>query len=99
MRLSVDCILLNLKAFKSAGTLGIKHLRISGLNGVTDQHFEELKLLLGVDNHKQLRTHKPRFYHGEQLYLSCDDDRAIDIEVCPRCPKVRLVYDSPSESR
>lgn len=98
VRLSVDCILLNLKAFKSAGTLGIKHLRISGLNGVTDQHFEELKLLLGVDNHKQLRTHKPRFYHGEQLYLSCDDDRAIDIEVCPRCQKVRLVYDCPSES-
>uniref|UniRef100_A0A5B6ZZ74 Putative F-box protein SKIP14 n=1 Tax=Davidia involucrata TaxID=16924 RepID=A0A5B6ZZ74_DAVIN len=98
VRLSVEGILCNLKALKSAGAPGIKHLRIGGLFGVTNKNFEELKFLLGADNHKQLSSYKPRFYHGGQSYLSWDDDRAIDIETCPICQKLRQVYDCPAES-
>ncbi|XP_057982786.1 F-box protein SKIP14 [Malania oleifera] len=98
VKLSVEGILFNLKALKFAGAPGIKHLRIGGIYGVTSTHFEELKFLLGVDNHMQPKYHKPRFYRGGHLYVSCDDDRAIDIETCPRCQKLRLVYDCPAES-
>lgn len=86
-----------LKDFKSTGTHGVKHLRIGGLYGVTERHFEELKLLLGTDSQMLQRSHKPHFYHRGNLYLSCDDDRAIDIEMCPRCQNLRLVYDCPAE--
>ncbi|XVE84104.1 hypothetical protein DITRI_Ditri16bG0142800 [Diplodiscus trichospermus] len=97
-RLSVEGILSNLRTFRSFGSPGIKHLRIGGRFGVTEQQFKELKFLLGVDNSMQLREQKPQFFRQGQLHLICDDDRAIDIEVCPRCQKLKLVYDCPSES-
>ncbi|KAL6969323.1 hypothetical protein U1Q18_029040 [Sarracenia purpurea var. burkii] len=95
-RLSIEGIVNNLKAFKFKSTPGIKHLRIGGLYGVTDEYFEELKLLLSADIHNQQNNHKPHFYHRGNMYLLCDDDRAIDIEICPRCQKLRLVYDCPA---
>ncbi|KAJ4959701.1 hypothetical protein NE237_019611 [Protea cynaroides] len=97
-RLSVQGIVSNLKVFKSSGAPGIKNLRIGGLYGVTNEHFEELKLLLGSENCQQPKSHNPRFYHSGHLSHSCDDDRAIDIEMCPRCQNLRLVYDCPADS-
>ncbi|XWS63804.1 hypothetical protein CRYUN_Cryun06bG0133400 [Craigia yunnanensis] len=96
-KLSIEGILNSLKALKSMGTQGVKHLRIGGLYGVTQKHFEELKFLLGMDNQIQQIVHKPHFYNRRNVYLSCEDDRAIDIEMCPRCLNMRLVYDCPAE--
>lgn len=98
IRVSVEGILFNLRVIKSAGISGIKHLRIDGISAVTDKQFEELKSLLDADNQvKQLIKNKPRFYYGRQSYLLCDDDRPIDVEVCPRCQKLSAVYDCPAE--
>ncbi|KAL4378548.1 hypothetical protein GQ457_02G020850 [Hibiscus cannabinus] len=97
-RLNVEGILFNLRAFKSAGFLGIKHLRIGGSFSVTEEQFKELKVLLGINNSIQSGDQKPHFFLQGQSYLMSDDDRAIDIEVCPRCQKLKLVYDCPSES-
>lgn len=95
-RLGIDNIVNSLKAIRSnKGAPGIKHLRIGGLYGVTDEHFEELKILLGADSIAQQNVHKPHLYN-RKLYLLCDDDNAIDIEICPKCQKLRLVYDCPS---
>lgn len=77
--------------------LGIKFLRIGGLYGVTREHFDELKSLLGTDDYQLKSHHKPHFFHRGNFYLPYDDDRAIDIEMCPRCEKFKLVYDCPSE--
>ncbi|KAE8654427.1 F-box protein SKIP14 [Hibiscus syriacus] len=96
-RLSIEGILNSLKALKSMGTQGVKHLRVGGLFGVTVNHFEELKFLLGIDNQIQQIVHKPLFYNWRTLYLSSEDDRAIDIEMCPRCQNVMLLYDCPAE--
>lgn len=97
-RLSVEGIIGNMRFFKSVGRPGIKYLRIGGILGVTSQHFEELKFLLGIQNQKQQqRAQKPRFYQAGQLSLSFDDERKIDIEICPRCQKVRQVYDCPAD--
>ncbi|KAK3013139.1 hypothetical protein RJ639_008562 [Escallonia herrerae] len=98
-RLSIDGILNCLKVFNADKVMpGIKHLRIGGLYGVTHEHFEELKVLLGADRHVQENNHKPHFFHRGNYYMLCDDDRCIDIELCPRCEKLRLVYDCPSET-
>ncbi|KAK6930880.1 F-box domain [Dillenia turbinata] len=96
-RLTIEGIVNSLKAFKTIAVSGIKHLRIAGLYGVTHKHFEELKLLLGVEDQMHQSVHKPHFYHSGHLYLPYDDDRAIDIEICPRCQNLRLVYDCPAE--
>ncbi|KAE8730153.1 Restriction endonuclease [Hibiscus syriacus] len=96
-KLSVDGILNSLKALKSMGSQGVKQLRIGSLYGVTRMHLEELKFLLDVDNQIQQVEFKPHFYSRRNVYLPCEDDRAIDIEMCPRCKNMRLVYYCPAE--
>ncbi|KAK7381016.1 hypothetical protein VNO78_33540 [Psophocarpus tetragonolobus] len=101
IRLTIEGILFNLRALKSSGKSGIKYLRIGGLAGVchvTDQQFEELKELLDASKYLQKGDQKPQFYSGEYSHVICGDDRAIDIDVCPRCKKLRPVYDCPAES-
>lgn len=93
-RLTIEGILNNLKSFNSIAETGIKHIRTGGFYGITLDHFEELKRLLGIEKH----DHNPRYYHLGNLYQQSDDDRAIDVEVCPRCQNLRLVYDCPAVS-
>ncbi|CAK7328223.1 unnamed protein product [Dovyalis caffra] len=98
VNLTIDGILFNLRALKSSGTLIIKRIRIGGLFGVTEKQFEELESLLGV-GHMHPRAKNLQFHRVGQLYPCCDDDdRAIDVERCPKCQKVKLVYDCPAES-
>ncbi|XP_058102159.1 F-box protein SKIP14-like [Magnolia sinica] len=98
-RLSIEGLVNNLKAFKSAGIGGIKCLQIGGLYGVTQKHFEELKFLLDADENKQPKAHKQRFYHTGNMSHLCDNEcQGIDIEMCPRCQNLRLVYDCPAET-
>ncbi|KAL6505477.1 hypothetical protein OROHE_022856 [Orobanche hederae] len=97
-RLTIEGILNNIKIHNSnKGVPGIKHLRIGRLFGVTREHFEELKLLLGPNPLRPENYEKPHFYHRGNFYLPFDDDRTVDIEMCPRCEKFRLVYDCPVE--
>ncbi|CAI9763152.1 unnamed protein product [Fraxinus pennsylvanica] len=98
IKLSIEGVLSNLKFFKSSGKTGIEHLRIGGICIIKDDQLEELRLLIGADKDKQGSANKPRFYCYGQLYLSLDDECAIDVETCPRCQQVRLVYDCPAES-
>lgn len=98
LRLSVDGLLDMLRAFNSVGSRGIKHLRIAGIRCIKEKHFEELQFLLNADNHVELSARRPQIYSGVPRYISCDDDRAIDIEACPWCHEFKLVYDCPRES-
>lgn len=98
-RITIEGIVNNMKMYHhNEDVLGIKYLRIGGIFGVTHEHFEELNLLLGVDRGQLENQHKPHFYHRGNVYLPSDDDRALDIEMCPICEKFRLVYDCPAES-
>lgn len=97
-RISIGGIVNNLKAFQSKGIPGIKCLRIGGLYGVTEQHFEELKLLLNADKWQLPDARKPQFFHSGYSLSSRNDEWPLDIEMCPRCQKLRLVYDCPVQS-
>ena len=98
----MDGILFNLRSLKASGKGGIKHLRIAGPDGyphVTDRQFKELKDLLDADKFFQRRDQYLQFYRGRRdSFPVCKDDRPIDIEVCPLCHEVRLVYDCPAKS-
>ncbi|KAM0014878.1 putative F-box domain, leucine-rich repeat domain superfamily, F-box-like domain superfamily [Helianthus debilis subsp. tardiflorus] len=92
-RLSIEGILNNLKAFNSnTETAGIKHIKTGGFYGITLDHYELLNNLLGI----QKINYIPHYYHRANSYMPCDDDRAIDVEICPRCQNLRLVYDCPA---
>lgn len=98
-RINIQSIVDIVKEYNSYRDVGgIKALRIGGLCGVNLVHFEELKVLLGVHNMKIESHRKPLFYHRDSIYLPYDDDRPLDIEICPRCEKIRLVYDCPAET-
>ncbi|KAG7563556.1 F-box-like domain superfamily [Arabidopsis suecica] len=96
-RITIDGILSILRDLKSVGKLQVKHLEIGGLFGVTKDHYDELFDLLNIDNKVEQTIQKPRFYHRGDACVSCDDDRALDIEMCPKCQNSRLVYDCPAE--
>ncbi|XP_042048653.1 F-box protein SKIP14-like [Salvia splendens] len=97
-RISIDSIVNCIKAYNCNNEFGgIKQVRIGGLYGVSHEHFEELNSLMGSMDKKFETAHKPHFYHRGNFYLPHDDDRTIDIEMCLKCEKFRLVYDCPSE--
>ncbi|THU57331.1 hypothetical protein C4D60_Mb03t02380 [Musa balbisiana] len=98
VRLSLDGIINNLKAFQSRGMPGIEHLKLGGFFIISPQQYGELKMLLGVDQRQQGQTRNPRFYHIHRLSPACYDDCILDIEMCPVCHRYKLVYDCPSES-
>lgn len=98
IRLSAEGILNNLRAFNSIALPGIKQLRLAGICRITDKQFKEFRFLLNADNCLQMSARKPLIYTGRKLCVSSDDDRAIDIEVCPKCQELSLVYDCPAES-
>lgn len=94
----VGPLLQDLKVFQSVGMPGIKCLRIGGVPDATKENFNELKLLLGSDVNKAPIKYVPRYHCPDQLDLSLDDDRDIDLEICPKCQEVREVFDCPAES-
>ncbi|KAK4417860.1 F-box protein SKIP14 [Sesamum alatum] len=98
IRLRIEDVLNDLRIFNSVAVPGIKRLRICELFGLTNQHLKDFKLLLGADEDKKPSNYKPRFYRAGQLYLSLEDERAIDVETCPRCQHARTVYDCPADS-
>ncbi|QCD92889.1 hypothetical protein DEO72_LG5g958 [Vigna unguiculata] len=101
IKITIEGILLNLRALKSYGKSGIKHLRIGGLAGtchVTEQQLEELKKLLDTSKHLQHGNQKPQFYRREYSHILREDGRQIDVDACPKCKKVRPIYDCPAES-
>ncbi|KAL1550417.1 F-box protein SKIP14-like [Salvia divinorum] len=98
-RISIECIVNCIRAYNCNNEFGgIKQVRIGGLYGVSHEHFEELNSLMSSKDKKIESAHKPHFYHQGNFYLPHDDDRTIDIEMCLRCEKFRLVYDCPSEA-
>ncbi|CAN1751699.1 F-box protein SKIP14 [Linum perenne] len=98
LRLTVDGIVGNLRVLKCAGNLKLKHLKFGSIFGVTDQQFDQLCSILGAEEQMyMMSSKKPQFFHVDQLYISWDDDCAFDIERCPKCQKMKLVYDCPLE--
>ena len=92
MRLNIEGVVDILKQRKSR----IQNLSINGLYGITHEHLLVLNGLLGpdLDTSLQREIRKPLFYHLRRN-TSCGNMAAVDVEECPKCHHVRVLYDCP----
>ncbi|KAH9624807.1 hypothetical protein KSS87_018123 [Heliosperma pusillum] len=74
----------------------LKQVKIDSIPNFKQEHLQEL-----LNNFPHTTTKKPRFYHKyrNSNFLALDEDTSsIDVEQCPRCKEVKLVFDCPRES-
>ncbi|EPS64732.1 hypothetical protein M569_10049, partial [Genlisea aurea] len=72
--------------------LRLKILRMEGTLFVNKDHLETLHQLVQSPYHQRIFSHRFGVYQLNQL------GRAIDVEVCPKCNLVEVVYDCPRVS-
>ncbi|KAJ7558234.1 hypothetical protein O6H91_04G029700 [Diphasiastrum complanatum] len=92
---SVDAVVAMVKEHLEGKSLNgpcLKQLRISGLYGITREHVDQLHSML-ISGNLEPRKPKPQYYRYGHYPVYCEDDRLIDVEVCPKCANVRVVYD------
>lgn len=99
-RVSADAVVRIVKTHTDSrvpGMTGLKQLRIRNIYGLTREHLESLLTLLGNGEQVHSAPRKPQFYHNGHYSSFCDDQKLIDVELCPKCTNVRLVYDCTRE--
>ena len=75
----------------------LKRLRLRGLCNISSDHLDSLNFYLGINDHPQCS--KPSVYnHWKSLPLNDNDDRPIDVDICPKCKNARLVFDCTREN-
>ncbi|XXG81856.1 hypothetical protein AAC387_Pa09g2407 [Persea americana] len=73
----------------------LKHLRVYGIPNMKKEHLYSLNSLLRVNPRRPLV-----FYNGEHPTCSVTGDHPyIDVDICPKCNEVRIVFDCPREGR
>lgn len=77
----------------------LKSLKISGIYGVRR---EDLQTLCSLIEHIPLQQKRYKiFYHQHNKSSStmkdieADDDPCVDVDICPKCNDVRMVFDCP----
>lgn len=96
-RISADAVLKMVEALACQGQpgfSGLKQLRVRNIYGLTREHLAKLRNMVGARTSYQ---RKPQYYHNGHHASICDDERPIDVEECPKCSNVRLVYDCTRE--
>ncbi|MCO5580627.1 hypothetical protein L7F22_034497 [Adiantum nelumboides] len=99
-RISADAVVRMVERHKNqrlSGVATLKQLRIKNMDGFTKDHLDKLQKIVGVKAQEQSTLRKPQFYHQKNHSSFQDDDKAIDVEECPICTNVRLVYDCTRE--
>eukprot|EP00250_Pteridium_aquilinum_P004866 c15054_g1_i1 orf=277-2343(+) len=99
-RISADAVVRMVEILtncKVSGMAGLKQLRVRNMYGFTKQHLESLQKMVGVRPQDQSISRKPQYYHQKHHASFHDDDIAIDVEECPKCSNIKLVYDCTRE--
>ncbi|KAG6544552.1 hypothetical protein Mapa_013974 [Marchantia paleacea] len=84
---------------RSKGMPGIKQLRVRGIFSISHQHLNALgDMVLSGNGHQSTPT-RPIYRNADPLSV-VDDERAIDVEICPRCKGewATLVFDCTRKS-
>ncbi|KAL6661521.1 hypothetical protein ACP70R_000905 [Stipagrostis hirtigluma subsp. patula] len=74
----------------------LSRLRLHGICKMTKDHLDVINSLMC----RSSQQHDARaLYYNHRVHevLNTDDDRHIDVDVCPICKNVRLVFDCPSD--
>ncbi|KAF5185604.1 F-box protein skip28 [Thalictrum thalictroides] len=72
----------------------LKFLRLENVQNLTKEHLQILQSCLKISPEEQ----KPKVYLAYELFPSLSDTNAIDVEVCPKCKNVKLVFECPRET-
>lgn len=75
------------------------HLKINGIYNINSQHLDTIRDLIHF-NQKQQKQRKQMCYHNRHHYLwnfkvGDETNPDIDIDTCPKCSEVRMVFDCP----
>ena len=100
-KVTADGIVRNIRAHKERSKTGLKQLRIGGLYGVTGEHLEQLNYLLdgGLQQRSQTVNHGfIRMFDMWILSFHRMMTEQIDVEACPKCGDVTVVYDCTNGS-
>ncbi|KAK8987799.1 hypothetical protein V6N11_027538 [Hibiscus sabdariffa] len=81
---------------------GLESLRINGTGNMKKEHLERIRYYLQTNQKLQRiqRERQPLLYHNYrkfQAYRWEEHGRVIDVEICPKCNEVRVVFDCPRE--
>ncbi|KAL9246563.1 hypothetical protein vseg_020081 [Gypsophila vaccaria] len=97
IKISTEGVMSCLRTYQLEAVNGINCIRIAG-HAVTLEQYVELLLLLLFN--KNVQPHRPKhyFFNRENIYIPLEDDRPIDLELCPKCEKLKLVYSCTAES-
>ena len=77
--------------------VNLEHLRIRGLSNIRREHLDILNSLVCKSNPEQIPQQS--FYgNWNSLPPNCDDGRPIDVDICPKCMNIRLVFDCTREN-
>ncbi|KAH6830919.1 hypothetical protein C2S53_005843 [Perilla frutescens var. hirtella] len=69
----------------------LQSLKISGIYGVRK---EDLHTLRGLIKHKRSKTFIHDYYKFSTM-KQIETDSSIDVDICPKCNEVRMVFDCP----
>ncbi|XP_010271290.1 PREDICTED: F-box protein SKIP28 isoform X2 [Nelumbo nucifera] len=79
----------------------LKRLRLHGVYGITRQHIETLYSCLNISQLQQEQQKQHSTFRDYRCFSPLRHESTtspIDVEVCPRCKDIRLVFDCPRES-
>ncbi|KAK6921628.1 F-box domain [Dillenia turbinata] len=81
----------------------LRSLRISGIYDMNKEHLETIRSLMQSNPaQNQQQKQQPRFYQNHRKFFTAfkaeGDQANIDLEICPKCDDVRLVFDCPKEA-
>lgn len=69
----------------------LSHVRLHGICKMTNHHLEVINSLICRSSQQDAQA----LYYNHRVHevLNTDDSRPIDVDVCPLCRNVRLVFD------
>lgn len=80
----------------------LESLHIRGIYRITKDHLRNLQSYLQVNSPQQnQKKQRHILYHEDTNYLLLaneEGDRGIDVEICPKCDEVRMVFDCTKDA-
>ncbi|OIW21847.1 hypothetical protein TanjilG_13108 [Lupinus angustifolius] len=82
------------------GSHSLSSLRINGIYNIQKEHLDMLSFYLRKNQSLEEQQKKQPVYYHERGNLSVfeKNQRIIDLEICPMCFEVRMVYDCPKDA-
>jgi hypothetical protein len=88
----------------SEGHHSLKSLRINGIYNIKKEHLETILsyLQMNLSQQDMQRKQQPTLYHNRNFPIfrneESDHDPMLDVDICPKCNDVRVVYECLRET-